>query len=61
MQKITTICDACGKEIQSGHFRQAKLDFRIDEWAAALSVEGKIFLFKKPTCALNVPISYKGL
>lgn len=32
MKKITIICDACGREIQPSYFRNARLDFKIDEW-----------------------------
>lgn len=52
MKRITTICDACGKEIQSGYFHKAKLDFRTDEWGGG-SVGGSedVFIQEADLCS----------
>lgn len=52
MKKETIICDACGNEIQPGYFRNARLDFRINEWGGG-SVGGSedIFIQEADLCS----------
>lgn len=51
MKKVTTICDACGKEMQPGYFRNARLDFRIDEWGGgSMGGSEDIFLQEADLC-----------
>ena len=52
MKKVTIICDACGREIQPSYFRNARLDFKIDEWGGG-SAGGRedIFIQEADLCS----------